>query len=73
MRNDNPRRLMRSQIRQEKRTARGLRPSSIEVTVTERRRLSEDLGAHGVPPLMVEGALMSAPTARSASLLQVRR
>ena len=102
VRNDNPRLLVRSKIRRDERTLRGL-PSPIEVTVTERveldrcadyfttsetetpvycasprvrdalsqlesvatvvdgdqpvqmRRIGEDLGAHGVPRLMVEG------------------
>jgi 5-amino-6-(5-phosphoribosylamino)uracil reductase len=36
VRNDNPRLLVRSKIRREERTARGLPPSPIEVTVTER-------------------------------------
>jgi 5-amino-6-(5-phosphoribosylamino)uracil reductase len=36
VRNDNPRLLVRSPARQEERVARGLRPSPIKVTVTER-------------------------------------
>jgi 5-amino-6-(5-phosphoribosylamino)uracil reductase len=36
VRNDDPRLLVRSEIRHEERTARGLPPSPIEVTVTER-------------------------------------
>src|SRR6201982_2304155 len=36
VRNDNPRLLVRSQTRREERTARGLPPSPIKVTVTER-------------------------------------
>ena len=103
VRNDNPRLLVRSEARREERVARGLPPSPIKVTVTERaeldpsaefftagdteklvycssrrvpdarsrlgpaatvvdagapvemRRISEDLGAHGVERLMVEG------------------
>ena len=64
VRNDNPRLLVRSQARRDERTARGLAPSPIKVTVTERvdggqpvemRRITEDLGARGVQRLMVEG------------------
>jgi 5-amino-6-(5-phosphoribosylamino)uracil reductase len=36
VRNDNPRLLVRSKIRRDERTARGLAPSPIKVTVTER-------------------------------------
>src|SRR3954467_7796128 len=36
VRNDNPRLLVRSQARRDERTARGLAPSPIKVTVTER-------------------------------------
>src|SRR5947209_11669152 len=36
VRNDNPRLLVRSKTRREERTARGLAPSPIKVTVTER-------------------------------------
>jgi 5-amino-6-(5-phosphoribosylamino)uracil reductase len=39
VRSDNPRLLVRSQARQEERTARGLTPSPIKVTVTERLQL----------------------------------
>ena len=39
VRNDNPRLLVRSQDRREERTARGLPPSPIKVTVTERVEL----------------------------------
>jgi 5-amino-6-(5-phosphoribosylamino)uracil reductase len=39
VRNDNPRLLVRSQIRRDERTARGLAPSPIKVTVTERAQL----------------------------------
>jgi 5-amino-6-(5-phosphoribosylamino)uracil reductase len=39
VRNDNPRLLVRSQIRRDQRTARGLAPSPIKVTVTERVEL----------------------------------
>ena len=39
VRNDNPRLLVRSQTRREARTARGLPPSPIKVTVTERVEL----------------------------------
>jgi 5-amino-6-(5-phosphoribosylamino)uracil reductase len=39
VRNDNPRLLVRSQARREQRTARGLTPSPIKVTVTERVKL----------------------------------
>jgi 5-amino-6-(5-phosphoribosylamino)uracil reductase len=39
VRSDNPRLLVRSQARREVRTARGLAPSPIKVTVTERARL----------------------------------
>jgi riboflavin-specific deaminase-like protein len=39
VRNDNPRLLVRSQIRREQRTARGLAPSPIKVTVTEKVEL----------------------------------
>jgi 5-amino-6-(5-phosphoribosylamino)uracil reductase len=39
VRNDNPRLLVRSQARREKRAARGLAPSPIKVTVTERVEL----------------------------------
>ena len=39
VRNDNPRLLVRSQTRRDERTARGLRPSPIKVTVTERVEL----------------------------------
>jgi 5-amino-6-(5-phosphoribosylamino)uracil reductase len=39
VRNDNPRLLVRSQARREERAARGLAPSPIKVTVTERVEL----------------------------------
>jgi riboflavin-specific deaminase-like protein len=39
VRNDNPRLLVRSQARRDERTARGLAPSPIKVTVTERVEL----------------------------------
>jgi 5-amino-6-(5-phosphoribosylamino)uracil reductase len=39
VRNDNPRLLVRSQTRREERIARGLAPSPIKVTVTEREEL----------------------------------
>jgi 5-amino-6-(5-phosphoribosylamino)uracil reductase len=39
VRNDNPRLLVRSKARREERIARGLRPSPIKVTVTERLEL----------------------------------
>src|SRR6476619_1755709 len=39
IRNDNPRLLVRSRARREERTARGLAPSPIKVTVTERVEL----------------------------------
>ena len=39
VRNDNPRLLVRSQTRRDERTARGLAPSPIKVTVTERVEL----------------------------------
>src|SRR5215470_1444592 len=39
VRNDNPRLLVRSQTRRDARTARGLPPSPIKVTVTERVEL----------------------------------
>ena len=39
VRNDNPRLLVRSQARRDERTARGLPPSPIKVTVTERVEL----------------------------------
>src|SRR3954451_14542193 len=39
VRNDNPRLLVRSQMRRDERTARGLAPSPIKVTVTERVEL----------------------------------
>ena len=39
VRNDNPRLLVRSQTRRDQRTARGLTPSPIKVTVTERVQL----------------------------------
>jgi 5-amino-6-(5-phosphoribosylamino)uracil reductase len=39
VRNDNPRLLVRSQARRDERTARGLAPSPIKVTVTERAEL----------------------------------
>jgi 5-amino-6-(5-phosphoribosylamino)uracil reductase len=39
VRNDNPRLLVRSEIRRDERTARGLPPSPIKVTVTERVEL----------------------------------
>jgi 5-amino-6-(5-phosphoribosylamino)uracil reductase len=39
VRNDNPRLLVRSKIRRDERTARGLAPSPIKVTVTERLEL----------------------------------
>jgi 5-amino-6-(5-phosphoribosylamino)uracil reductase len=39
VRNDNPRLLVRSQARRHERTARGLAPSPIKVTVTERLQL----------------------------------
>jgi 5-amino-6-(5-phosphoribosylamino)uracil reductase len=39
VRNDNPRLLVRSSVRREARTARGLAPSPIKVTVTERVEL----------------------------------
>ena len=39
VRNDNPRLLVRSESRREERTARGLAPSPIKVTVTERGEL----------------------------------
>jgi 5-amino-6-(5-phosphoribosylamino)uracil reductase len=44
VRNDNPRLLVRSQTRRDARTARGLPPSPIKVTLTERVEL--DPGAH---------------------------
>jgi hypothetical protein len=50
VRNDNPRLLVRSEIRREERTARGLPPSPIEVTVTE--------------PVELSGAPTSSPPAR---------
>lgn len=40
IRNDNPRLLVRSQVRQDERVARGLGPSPIKVTVTERMQLA---------------------------------
>jgi 5-amino-6-(5-phosphoribosylamino)uracil reductase len=43
VRHDNPRLLVRSKLRRDERTARGLAPSPIKVTVTE--RLSLDAGA----------------------------
>src|SRR3954470_21313382 len=39
VRTDNPRLLVRSQVRRDRRTARGLAPSPIKVTVTERVEL----------------------------------
>jgi 5-amino-6-(5-phosphoribosylamino)uracil reductase len=39
VRRDNPRLLVRSPVRREERTARGLKPSPIKVTVTERVKL----------------------------------
>src|SRR3954451_15516780 len=39
VRNDNPRLLVRSKLRRDERTARGLAPSPIKVTVTERVEL----------------------------------
>ena len=39
VRNDNPRLLVRTQARRDERVARGLRPSPIKVTVTERAQL----------------------------------
>jgi 5-amino-6-(5-phosphoribosylamino)uracil reductase len=42
VRNDNPRLLVRSQARRDERTARGLAPSPIKVTVTERVELDPD-------------------------------
>src|SRR6476619_4806249 len=39
VRNDNPRLLVRSKFRRDERTARGLAPSPIKVTVTERVEL----------------------------------
>jgi 5-amino-6-(5-phosphoribosylamino)uracil reductase len=39
IRNDNPRLLVRTQARRDERVARGLRPSPIKVTVTERAKL----------------------------------
>src|SRR4029079_15617103 len=39
VRSDNPRLLVRSQVRRDERTARGLPPSPIKVTVTERVKL----------------------------------
>jgi 5-amino-6-(5-phosphoribosylamino)uracil reductase len=39
VRNDNPRLLVRSQTRRDERTARGLAPSPIKVTVTDRAEL----------------------------------
>jgi 5-amino-6-(5-phosphoribosylamino)uracil reductase len=41
VRNDNPRLLVRSKARRDERTARGLAPSPIKVTVTERVELDE--------------------------------
>ena len=40
IRNDNPRLLVRSQVRRDERVARGLGPSPIKVTVTERMQLA---------------------------------
>lgn len=40
IRNDNPRLLVRSQVRRDERVARGLGPSPIKVTVTERMHLA---------------------------------
>jgi 5-amino-6-(5-phosphoribosylamino)uracil reductase len=42
VRTDNPRLLIRSQVRRERRTARGLPPSPIKVTVTERADLDAE-------------------------------
>ena len=40
VRNDNPRLLVRSRARRDERTARGLAPSPIKITVTENTRVS---------------------------------
>src|SRR5689334_11128579 len=42
VRNDNPRLLVRSPARREERASRGLAPTPIKVTVTERVELDED-------------------------------
>lgn len=42
VRNDNPRLLVRSQTRRDERVARGLPPSPLKVTVTERAKLDPD-------------------------------
>ena len=50
VRNDNPRLLVRSRARRDERTARGLAPSPIKITVTERVEL--DACSNFSPPFI---------------------
>src|ERR1700759_5684832 len=67
VRTDNPRLLVRSQQRREKRAARGLPPSPIKVTVTERMGLDPDADffTAGDIEKLVYCASPSVPDARS--------
>ena len=67
VRNDNPRLLVRSKERREERTARGLPPSPIKVTVTERVELDAraEFFATGETEKLVYCASRRVPHARS--------
>ncbi len=67
VRNDNPRLLVRSQTRRDERTARGLPPSPIKVTVTERVELDPraDFFTTGDTEKLVYCASPRVPDARS--------
>jgi 5-amino-6-(5-phosphoribosylamino)uracil reductase len=67
VRNDNPRLLVRSEARREERVARGLPPSPIKVTVTERAELdpSAEFFTTGDTEKLVYCSSRRAPDARS--------
>src|SRR3954449_5374519 len=67
VRNDNPRLLVRSRARRDERTARGLAPSPIKITVTERVELDDcaDFFTTGDTEKLVYCASRRVPDARS--------